>query len=108
MNVAGAWAALGKDWDSIVKELLGLPDAASRVQAAEKMLMDARKLAKRLMAVHHPDKNPGDVEATKRFQHVKEALEVIESNTESFKANYETLKARAEQRRESDGFIVLK
>lgn len=108
MNVASAWAALGKDWESIVKDLTVLPNSASRVQAVETLLLEAKKLAKRLMALHHPDKNPGDPEATRRFQHVKTALETIESNTETFKNSYEIIKTRAEQRRESDGFIVLK
>jgi hypothetical protein len=106
MNVADAWTILGKDWDALVRDLQALPDSASRVQEAERLLIDARKLAKRLMAVHHPDKNPDDLEATKRFQRVKEALEIVESNTALFKAKYEALKTRVEQRQ--DGFIVLK
>jgi hypothetical protein len=108
MNMANAWAVLGKDWDSIVRDLSSLPDSASRIQEAEKLLADARKLAKKLMAVHHPDKNPGDLEAAKRFQRVQEALEVVESSTESFKNSYEAMKARAEQRAASDSFIVIK
>ena len=106
MNVASAWTTLGKNWDDVVHDLTALPDAASRVQAVESLLIEARKLAKRLMAVHHPDKNPGDLGATKRFQHVKDALEAIELHTQLFKDKYEEMKARAEKR-QVDGFIVL-
>jgi hypothetical protein len=108
MNMANAWAVLGKDWDAIVRDLSLLPDSASRVQEAERLLADARKLAKKLMAVHHPDKNPGDSEAAERFQRVRGALETIESNTESFKNSYGAMKARAEQRAASDSFIIIK
>lgn len=108
MNISDAWLVLGKDWSSIVRDLSSLPDSASRVQAAETLLENAKKLAKKLMAVHHPDTNPGDAEAAERFRRVKDALTTIEANTEAFKTKYEEMKARAEQRRELDGFIVLK
>jgi uncharacterized protein (DUF342 family) len=108
MNVSDAWTVLGKDWNSIAETLSSLPDAAARIQATESLLIDAKKLAKKLMAVHHPDKNPGDFDAAARFQRVKDALLTIEDNTESFKAKHESMKARAEQRAASDGFIVIK
>jgi len=108
MNIANAWAVLGKDWDAIVRDLQAMPDSASRVQAAEQLLIQARKAAQRLMALHHPDRNPSDPEATKRFQGVGAALAAIESHTQSFKDNYAAMMARADQRRETDGFIILK
>lgn len=108
MNIMDAWGVLGEDWISIVQNLSNLPDISSRVHATECMFMDAKKSAKRLMAVHHPDKNPRDSKAAERFKRIQEALQTIEHNTKLFRDKYEEMKKRSEQRAASDGFILIK
>ena len=79
MNLYEAWRCLGKDPESLYKRLSELP-RESRVNAALEALEEARKTAKKLMAVHHPDKggNPDS------FKMVGEALSTIELNTQEF------------------------
>jgi hypothetical protein len=108
VNVAEAWSTLGVDWDRIAAKLMAMPDFASRVSATENLCSDAKKIAKKLMAVHHPDKNPGDTEAADRFNRVKQALETIEKSTESLKESYEKMLAKAKDRADSGNVIIIK
>lgn len=81
MNLYEAWRCLGKDPESLYKKLSGLPREA-RVDAAIEALEEAKKISKKLMAVHHPDRG-GDPES---FRMIGEALSIIESNTNEFKS----------------------
>ncbi len=57
-------------------EVLGVPKSASQA--------DIKKAFRRLAKAHHPDSNPGDAEAEKRFKDVNEAHAVL-SNPEKRK-----------------------
>lgn len=111
MNVASAWAVLGRDWAAIVKDMADQPDTPSKVTRAEELLAEAKKLARKLMAEHHPDRNPDDPDATIRFQAASAALATIEADTAQLRSRYQEMQRRAEQlakKRAKDGFIVIK
>lgn len=79
MGAAEAWAVLGKDPAAVFARLAALP-RSSRAAAAEQDLAEARKLAKTMMAAHHPDRG-GDPE---KFRRVNDALASIEAHTADF------------------------
>ncbi len=81
MELAEAWITLGRDPAKVVAKIVAAGDRDSRVLAAEAELAIAHSLAKKLMAVHHPDRNPGDLEAPERFRRVGVALKFIEDET---------------------------
>lgn len=84
MNLGDAWNILGRDVSDVVAEIRRRP-VEERSRAADEQLEAARGLAKKLMALHHPDRNPGDQEAAKRFRRVQDALDVVRAETESLK-----------------------
>lgn len=85
MTVSEAWLALGEDPNEIFNSIKSCPNAEKKVLAAEAALVRAERLAKVLMAAHHPDKNPGDISAEKRFKRVASAIESIRFNTKEMK-----------------------
>jgi hypothetical protein len=103
-----AWTVLGKDWKVITEEILACSSIAARVEKAEKLLEEAKKLAKNLMIANHPDKNLDDSDADVRFKTVVEAISVIEANTMSMRKKFENMKQRDENRMLSNGFITIK
>lgn len=94
MNLEDAWNILGRDLSDVVGEIRKSPVDA-RAEAAERELEKARSLARKLMGLHHPDKNPGDEEAAKRFMRVKTALSVIEQETASLREKMASRKERS-------------
>lgn len=85
MTVSEAWSALGEDPDEIFNSIKSYSNTDAKVLAAEAALVRAERLAKVLMAAHHPDKNPGDMSAEKRFKRVASAIESIRFNTKEMK-----------------------
>lgn len=111
MNIADAWSVLGKNWADLVRDLAAMPTDSGRVQHAEQLLAEARKIARKLMAKHHPDMNQDDPDSAIRFQAVSAALSAIEASTNEMLDKYQESKLRAEQlasKRAKDGFIVIK
>lgn len=96
MDIAEAWRALGEDPGEVVKEIRSCPDVPSRIQAAEAALARAERIARALMATHHPDRNQGDVSAERRFKRVQAALESVRFHTAE-------LKKRASQTKDDPG-----
>jgi hypothetical protein len=82
LSLRDAWLVLGREPRRIAEVIRSRAD---RVAAAEELLASARGLARRLLGLHHPDKNPGDREAPERFALVQEALSVVEAGTEEFR-----------------------
>ncbi len=71
-----AWLILGKDPEAVFAAI----PRAERAAAAAEDLVEARKLAKALMALHHPDRG-GDPE---KFRMVGRALASIEEHVDGF------------------------
>ena len=105
MNISDAWTALGWSWDDITKSLSEIRGTENRIAKAESLCAEAKKVARKLLAAHHPDTNPGDAGAARRFQHVKAAIDTIEKNTEAFKLAFEASKEKAQKR---DVLIFIK
>lgn len=103
MNIADAWYALGTSWDSVVGRIISCDGKEARVAEAEKMLAEARHVAKRLLGLHHPDKNPGDGAASERFRLIGEAIQTIEDDTKRLRQKFEESKMKPEK----DGFIKI-
>lgn len=82
MDLSNAWKALGEDPDEIFDEIRNAGTVKDRIQKAKDLLKNAEKLAKALMAVHHPDKNPGNNKSKYKFSRVQNAIESIRYNTE--------------------------
>lgn len=82
LSLRDAWLVLGREPRRVAEAIKARAD---RVVAADEMLVSARSLARRLLGLHHPDKNPGDRGAQERFALVQEALSVVEAGTEDFR-----------------------
>lgn len=95
MAARDAWLVLGKDPEAVFRRLAGLP-RGERVSAARADLAEARKLAKALMAAHHPDRG-GDAD---KFRMVNSAMISIESHTEDFARKVREADEEAERRQE--------
>jgi curved DNA-binding protein len=74
-------------------EILGLPRSASQA--------DIKKAFRKLARAHHPDRNPGDKAAEKRFKDVNEANAVL-SDPEK-RSQYDTLGASWDQFQQTGG-----
>lgn len=85
MGVAEAWKALGEDPEELIGEIRSCPDVQSRIAAAEAALARAERVARALMAAHHPDRNQGDSKASQRFHRIKMAIDSIRFHTAEFK-----------------------
>jgi len=90
-----AWLVLGRTPGQVRDAIRAFADQAEGVRA---QLVVARALAKKLLGLHHPDRNPGDEGAKERFKLVQEALESVEAGTEEF---------RPEVRRTRDGDVFI-
>ena len=79
MTIGIAWTVLGFDFKDVITRLIQTPKS-KRVEAAHKELEEAKKTAKQLLALHHPDRG-GDPE---KFKRVNEAIQSIEAHTAEF------------------------
>lgn len=85
MSLSESWMVLGEDPEEIFNEIRESGDRDDRVKKAEFLLKRAEKVSKVLMAVHHPDKNPGDDRSLSKFKRIQRAIESIRFNTEQLK-----------------------
>jgi curved DNA-binding protein len=74
-------------------EILGVPRSASQA--------DIKKAFRKLARQHHPDRNPGDSAAERRFKDVNEAHAVLSDPAK--RQQYDTLGANWEQFQRADG-----
>jgi hypothetical protein len=79
MPIDIAWTTLGFDYTEVRSDLVNTPKG-DRVEAVKNKLDEAKKMARQLLALHHPDKG-GD---PKKFRRVSEAIQSIEATTEEF------------------------
>jgi hypothetical protein len=105
MDLHQAWGVLGKDSQIVISSLKTVEGLEQRIKAAEKALAWAQKLAKELRFQYHPDKNPGDDAAERKFKAIGIALQVIEEHTEEFKRKALEKKHRIDN--PPDGFIMV-
>lgn len=96
-----AWRELGRDLAAITSEVSKLPRDA-RVAALRGLAAEAKKLAKALMARHHPDRG-GD---PARFMAVQAALESVEAHTEDYARKAEERAREAEERAAKRGPFI--
>ncbi len=97
LSLRDAWLVLGREPKRVAAAIKARAD---RVAAADELLESARRLARRLLGLHHPDRNPGDPEARERFDLVQEALSVVEAGTEDFRR-------QPEARPRKDGAVFI-
>jgi hypothetical protein len=105
MDLHQAWGVLGKDSQIVVASLKQAEGLEARIKATEKALEWAKKLAKDLRFKCHPDKNPGDAAAERKFKAIGVALQVIEEHTEEFKCK--ALEKKYIIDNPPDGFIMI-
>jgi hypothetical protein len=98
ISVRDAWLVLGRRPGQVKADILSHGNERKGVEA---QLEVAKSLAKKLMALHHPDRNPGDQKAAERFKLVQEALQAIEEGTR----NFETREKKVQDR---DVFIEVR
>ena len=105
-----AWSTLGVDYQKICYILSQKPKS-ERGEAARLEFEKAKKIARSIMVVNHPDKNPGDLEAENRFKLATNALASIEVHTnefiESLKVKLEAEKDEFERRNKNSIFIKI-
>lgn len=104
IDLVRAWDVLGRNFEDVAASIKKAPTLIEKVEAVDRALVDARKLAKQLMAQYHPDKLKGDAQV---FIRVQCALKSIEHHTEKFKIQVQEILLRAESRKK-DGFIEFK
>lgn len=80
-----AWIILGKNPTQIYAYLSTFNDLQEKIEAVEKLLEQAKKTSKMLLAQFHPDKNPDNIVALEKFKSVNQAINSIEFHTEEFK-----------------------
>ena len=101
VELAEAWTVLGYDSDVVFRTIASLP-RDRRTAAAKDMLDRAKKSARRIMAVSHPDRG-GD---QAKFMAASDAIRTIEANTEDFEAKMKEFISKAEEAVGKRIFIV--
>lgn len=94
MDVWTAWRVFGRDFGTIAAEAKA-KRRSERLSYLEGLLEEAKRAQKSLLAKHHPDK--GGDPAT--FRRIAEAYQVIERETEQFRASFASSEARREAER---------
>ncbi len=82
LSVRDAWLVLGRRPGQVKADIQAHESEREGVDA---QLEVAKSLAKKLMALHHPDRNPGDARAAERFRLVQDALQAVEDGTRAFR-----------------------
>lgn len=80
MDLRAAWTTLGFDPEEVVSSLKSAR-GLDRAKAAQELEARAAAVCKKLLAAHHPDRNPDDAGAPGRFRRVKNAMEIISAAT---------------------------
>lgn len=104
MTINDALITLGKDPVKVMSGVLKRRDIDGldgMINETEAVLKDVKLIAKKLLAVHHPDKG-GSEEA---FRRVQEALKCVEDHTISFK---ETIEKRRELSNKNNTIVFIK
>jgi len=96
-TIGQAWEVLGRDARQIMRIIMNYPSLDERVKVADKILIRARKIAKKLSAKYHPDVNPSNHDAEQKFKNVQLAIKSIEYHTERFKAKVAQIQLENEQ-----------
>jgi hypothetical protein len=94
MDVWTAWRTFGRDFGAIAAEAKS-KRRSERLTFLEGLLEEAKRARKSLLAKHHPDRG-GDPST---FRRVEEAYQVIERETEQFRASFASSEARREAER---------
>ncbi len=96
LSLRDAWLVLGRDPVAVAEAVASSKD---QVAAARAELERAKTAAKKLMALHHPDRKGSE----ESFSLAQEALRVVETKTAEFEASLE----EGERRRSSAVFIEV-
>ncbi len=96
-----AWTVLGFRAEEVFSRLQKL-DRSLRVAAAKEDLEMARKAAKKLLALYHPDTG-GDPE---RFKRINEAVQTLEKSVEDFEGRMKEVEKKAEERLEKRSVFI--
>lgn len=96
-----AWRLLGRDPAAVAARVAALP-RERRVGALREAVEEAKKLARALMAKHHPDRG-GD---PSKFRLAKAALESIEHHTDEYARKSEERAKQAEERAARRGPVI--
>lgn len=90
-----AWRILGKDAGQIINFMMRYASLEERIQAADEILVRARKIARKLSAQYHPDVNPNNT--GDKFIEIQSAIKSIEYHTEQFKIKASQVQLEKEQ-----------
>ena len=82
LSLRDAWLVLGRDPEAVAEAVASSRDQGA---AADEELKRAKTAAKKLMGLHHPDRD-GSHES---FNLAREALRTVEEKTAQFKASLE-------------------
>jgi hypothetical protein len=85
IQLKDAWLILGEDPKEIYTKIASQPSISSKIETVSNLFIYAKTISKKLLAQNHPDRNPNDAEAEKRFKRVQEALAAIEFHTDEFR-----------------------
>ena len=85
MTLGEAWTVLGKNPQEIAISIKSTSTIQEKIIAVDTAYIEAKKLAKKLMAQNHPDINPNNPLIVDQFMRVQQALKIIENSTQEFK-----------------------
>jgi hypothetical protein len=84
MPLHQAWGVLGEDFKTLLTRIKAQRDPKERVDAVGKALQKAKKIARKLMGQHHPDRGGSQ----HKFLEVQRAINSIEYHTEELAMNF--------------------
>jgi len=90
ISIHEAWRRLGKDANLIMTEVSKLP-RAERSSALEKLASEAKRLARPLLAKHHPDIGGNASE----FRNIQDSVTAITNHTNKFKEELSEINRRS-------------